>query len=165
MAAAVRRRSFDLPGGSVKTGGGEILLRTKGQAYRGADFEGILLRSRRDGTRLWLRDAAQVVDGFAETDTEGLFDGKPSVLVQVFRVGDQNALEISKTVHEFVSEKKARLSCMPTNGNSFLMARRNNRLPLIFDCETVLGRSSRDFLRIRQIELPFRCATMNADPV
>ncbi len=109
VAAAVRRRSFDLPGGSVQTGGGEILLRTKGQAYRGADFEGILLRSRRDGTQLWLRDAAQVVDGFAETDTEGLFDGKPSVLIQVFRVGDQNALEISKAVHQFVEEKKARL--------------------------------------------------------
>ena len=108
VAAAVRRRSFDLPGGSVKTEGGEILLRTKGQAYRGADFEGILLRSRRDGTQLWLRDVAQVVDGFAETDTEGLFDGKPSVLIQVFRVGDQNALEISKVVHQFV-EEKARL--------------------------------------------------------
>ena len=38
-----------------------------------------------------------------------LFAGQPSVLVQVFRVGDQNALEISKTVHEFVEEKKARL--------------------------------------------------------
>ncbi len=114
VAAAVRRRSFDLPGGSVKTGGGEILLRTKGQAYRGADFEGILLRSRRDGTQLWLRDVAPVVDGFAETDTEGLFDGKPSVLIQVFRVGDQNALEISKTVHKFVSAKKARLSRMPS---------------------------------------------------
>ena len=91
----------------MKTGGGEILLRTKGQAYRGADFEGILLRSRRDGTQLWLRDAAPVVDGFAET--EGLFDGQPSVLIQVFRVGDQNALEISKAVHQFVEEKKARM--------------------------------------------------------
>ena len=55
-----------------------------------------------------------MADGFAETDTEGLFDGMPSVLIQVFRVGDQNALEISKTVHEFVEEKKARLSCMPS---------------------------------------------------
>ena len=50
-----------------------------------------------------------MVDGFAETDTEGRFDGQPSVLVQVFRVGDQNALEISKAVHQLVEEKKARL--------------------------------------------------------
>ena len=32
VARAVRRSSLDMPGGSVKTDGGEILLRTKGQA-------------------------------------------------------------------------------------------------------------------------------------
>ena len=35
VADAVRRSSLDLPGGSVRTDGGEILLRTIGQAYRG----------------------------------------------------------------------------------------------------------------------------------
>ncbi len=37
VAAAVRRSSLDLPGGSVRTRAGEILLRTKGQAYRAAN--------------------------------------------------------------------------------------------------------------------------------
>ena len=36
VAQAVRRSSLDLPGGSIKAAGGEILLRTKGQAYRGS---------------------------------------------------------------------------------------------------------------------------------
>lgn len=36
VAAAVRSGSLDLPGGSIKTNAGEILLRTKGQAYWGA---------------------------------------------------------------------------------------------------------------------------------
>ena len=35
VAQAVRRTSLDLPGGKVSTSGGEILLRTKGQAYVG----------------------------------------------------------------------------------------------------------------------------------
>jgi len=39
VVRAVRRSSLDLPGGSVKTAGGEILIRTKGQAYRGGEFE------------------------------------------------------------------------------------------------------------------------------
>ena len=43
VAAAVRRSSLDLPGGSIKTGGGEILLRTKGQAYRGHEFDDIVV--------------------------------------------------------------------------------------------------------------------------
>ncbi len=109
VALAVRRSSLDLPGGSVKTDGGEILLRTKGQAYRGSDYEAIVLRTRSDGTRLLLSDVAEVVDGFAETDQEGRFDGMESVLIQVFRVGDQNALDVSATVHAFVEEVKGRL--------------------------------------------------------
>jgi multidrug efflux pump subunit AcrB len=109
VAQAVRRSSLDLPGGSVKTEGGEILLRSKGQAYEGDDFGNILLRTRSDGTRLYLRDVAEVVDGFAETDKEGRFDGMMSVLVQVFRTGDQNALDISATVFDFVDDLKARL--------------------------------------------------------
>src|SRR5690606_39181229 len=39
IADAIRRSSLDLPGGTIKAGGGEILVRTKGQAYRGDEFE------------------------------------------------------------------------------------------------------------------------------
>ena len=45
VASAVRRSSLDLPGGAVKTEGGEILLRTKGQAYEGEQFGDILIRT------------------------------------------------------------------------------------------------------------------------
>ncbi len=109
VARVVRRSSLDLPGGMVKTEGGEILLRTKGQAYRGEEFEEILIRTRQDGTQLFLRDVARVIDGFADTDKEGSFDGMRSVLIQVFRVGDQNALDVSRTVYEFVDQFKTRL--------------------------------------------------------
>jgi multidrug efflux pump subunit AcrB len=106
VANAVRRSSLDMPGGVVKTEGGEILLRTKGQSYRGEDFEKIVLITRPDGTRLLLQDVADVVDGFMETDQEATFDGMPSAMVQVYRVGDQNALEISARVQEYVAENK-----------------------------------------------------------
>lgn len=109
LANAIRRRSIDLPGGSVKTEGGEILLRTKGQAYEGDDFENLLLRTRSDGTQLFLKDVANVIDGFAETDKESRFDGMQSILIQVFRVGDQSALDISQSVYEFVEKMKSRL--------------------------------------------------------
>ena len=39
VADVVRRTSLDMPGGNIKTAGGEILLRTKGQAYTGREFE------------------------------------------------------------------------------------------------------------------------------
>ena len=109
VANAVRRGAVDLPGGAIRARGGEILLRTKGQAYRREEFERIVLRAAADGTRLELRDVAEVNDGFAETDQFAKFNGKPSVLVQVFRTGDQSALEISRKVKQYVADNRHRM--------------------------------------------------------
>ncbi len=109
VARSVRRSSLDLPGGSVKTRGGEILLRTKGQAYRQRDFEELVLISKTDGTYLTLGDVAHVVDGFAETDQSARFDGNPTALIQVFRVGDQSALDIAEKVKIYVAEAQSRM--------------------------------------------------------
>ncbi len=109
VVRAVRRSSLDLPGGAIKTEGGEILLRAKGQAYRGPAFENIVLRTRPDGTVLTVGDVARVVDGFADADLTGRFDLEPGVIVQVFRVGDQDALEISRNVKEYVKSAESRM--------------------------------------------------------
>jgi multidrug efflux pump subunit AcrB len=102
VALAVRRSSLDLPGGSVKTRGGEILFRTQAQAYRGHEFENILVRSAPDGSQVYVRDVATVVDGFADVDNQASFGGEPAVLVQVFRVGEQSALEISDKIEDYI---------------------------------------------------------------
>ena len=109
VAEAVRRSSLDLPGGSVRTDGGEILLRTIGQAYRGNEFEDLVVWTRPDGSRLHLRDVATVIDGFAETDQTARFDVEPTMLVSVFRTGDQSALDIADAVHTYVAAGNARM--------------------------------------------------------
>ncbi len=109
VAEAVRRSSLDLPGGSVRTEGGEILLRTLGQAYRGAEFEDLVLWTRADGTRLRLGDVATVVDGFEETDQYARFDFEPTMMVTVFRTGDQSALEIAALATAYADGARARL--------------------------------------------------------
>ncbi len=109
VADAVRRSSLDLPGGSVRTDGGEILLRTIGQAYRGDEYEDLVLWTRPDGSRLHLGDVATVVDGFAETDQQARFDYEPTVLVTVIRTGDQSSLDISAAVGRYVERARPRL--------------------------------------------------------
>ena len=109
IVSAVRRSSLDLPGGSVRTDAGEVLLRTIGQAYRGAEYEELAFWTRADGSRLHVGDVATVVDGFAETDQRARFDGDPAVMISVFRTGDQNALEVSTAVNRYVETKRAGL--------------------------------------------------------
>jgi multidrug efflux pump subunit AcrB len=109
VAQAIRRSSLDLPGGSIKTKGGEVLLRTRGMAYVGRDFEDIVLRTRPDGSRVLVGDVSKVVDEFAETDQSARFDGNPSALVQVFRVGDEDAIQVATAVKEYVTEAQRRM--------------------------------------------------------
>ena len=109
VARAVRRSSLDLPGGSVKTDGGEFLLRTKGQAYRGHEFESLVLLTRNDGSHLTLGDVATVVDGFEDTDQSSRFEGDPALVIQVFRTGEQSAIEVSDAVHAYVDEARPRM--------------------------------------------------------
>ena len=109
VAGVLRRSSLDLPGGSVKSPGGEVLLRTQGQARRGREFEEISLLTRGDGTRLELGEVATVVDGFAETDLASRFDGEPAVEVQIFRVADQDVNEIAERVKAFVAAARGRM--------------------------------------------------------
>ena len=102
VADAVRRSSLDLPGGSIRRESGEILLRTVGQAYRGAEFENLVLLARADGTRLRVGDVARVVDGFAETDQFGRLDGEPAVVLSVLRTGRQSDMAISRAVNDYL---------------------------------------------------------------
>jgi len=109
VVAAVRRGSLDRPGGSIKTSGGEVLLRTQGQAYTAPEFETIVLRSGIDGTRLLLSDVATVVDGFDEDDRYAFIDGNPTVSVRVFRVGEQRVLDLVDQVQRRLKELRAQL--------------------------------------------------------
>ncbi|MYE49994.1 MAG: hypothetical protein F4X81_00840 [Gammaproteobacteria bacterium] len=108
VAAAVRKRSIDLPGGSIKTRSDEVLLRARGQAYWGPELERLVVTTRADGTRVYLSEVARVVDGFEDTGQTLSFDGKPAALIQVARVGNQDLRHISETVRQFVGQSASR---------------------------------------------------------
>lgn len=109
VTMAVCESSLDLPGGSIKTVGGEFLLRVQAQAYRSEEFGKIPLRTLPDGSRLLLSDVATVVDGFEDVVKFARFNEQPAVIVQVFRVGNQSAFEISSAVHKYSAAATERL--------------------------------------------------------
>lgn len=107
VTRAVRDSSLDTPAGSVKTSGGEILIRTKGQKYYGPEFEKIVVLARNDGTIVRLSDIAVVKDDFEDVDLYSKFNGKRSAFVQVSRIGEQDALDVAGTVKEYVEQKRS----------------------------------------------------------
>lgn len=129
---AVRQSSVDLPGGAIKSDNGNILLRTKGQAYTGWEFAQIVLLTRADGSRLTLGDIATIDDGFVEDPQYAMFDNQPAVNVRVKAVGDQNALEISKEVNQYLEKNKkdfpAHIRADAWGDSSFYLADRLNMM-------------------------------------
>ncbi len=109
VSGAVRRASLDLPGGVLKTQAGDVRLRTFGQARSEEEFARLPLLTRSDGMRLAVGDVARIEDGFEESERSLRFDGEPALLVRVYRVGSQSALEISEAVKTWVAEAEARL--------------------------------------------------------
>jgi len=68
VAARIRAAALDLPGGRVKTSGGEILVRTTERRYLGREYEDLPIITGNDGTVVTLGEIARVRDTFEETD-------------------------------------------------------------------------------------------------
>ena len=109
ISQAIRNSSVDMPGGAIKTSGGDILLRTEGQVYTGQEFAELVLRTFPDGTRLILGDIANIQDGFAETDGYARYMGQPAASMRVMAIGQQNELKTAAEVKEYVAGKQETL--------------------------------------------------------
>ncbi len=108
VSAAVRASSIDLPGGSVKTDAGEILIRTEQRRYNAEEFGAITVVTREDGSRVKLREIANIIDGFEDADLTNRFDNRPAMLINVFRVGNQDTLKVANVTKQFIREEVPR---------------------------------------------------------
>lgn len=109
VANWIRGSSLDLPAGSIKTAGGEILIRTKGRRYLAGDYRDVAVITRPDGTTVTLGQIAQVKEGLEDVDITALFQGKPAATVNVYSVADQNALTVADAVKRHIEQLRPTL--------------------------------------------------------
>ena len=109
VSAAIRESSIDLPGGRIRSDGGDILLRTKGQVYTGEEFGDLVLRTYPDGSRLLLSDVANIDDGFVESKSWGRFNGKPSLDMEILAAQAENEIETADRVKEYIKKRSSTL--------------------------------------------------------
>jgi len=109
VARIVAAGSMELPGGSVKTEQGEVLVRVADRALTTRDFEDIPLRSTPGGASLRLGDVATIIDGYADTDQANYYNGKRAVRLVAYRVGDETPASVSEAVGTYVEELRAEM--------------------------------------------------------
>ena len=103
VAQRIGRTSVELPGGAVKTSGGDILVRVKERKDYGHEFGQIPIITTNDGTQVLLEDLGDIRDGFEETDNAATFNGKPAVMIEVYRIGDQTPVSVSDAAKRTVA--------------------------------------------------------------
>lgn len=96
VATRLRRASIELPGGGIKTEGGEILVRMKERRDYGRQFARTPIISAPDGSEVLLEDIAVIKDAFEEVDRYGLYNDKPSIGLMVYSIGEQTPVEIAE---------------------------------------------------------------------
>ena len=98
----LKATALDLPGGSLATEQGDILIQTLGQIESADDFASIILQANEDGGRILLSDIATIHDGFRDEGTMAQLDGQRAVSLDVYRVGDQNIIEVAEVINKYV---------------------------------------------------------------
>ncbi|WP_104202288.1 efflux RND transporter permease subunit [Billgrantia saliphila] len=109
LAGRIADEALDLAGGRLATGEGEWLIRYQGRRDEAREFADLPLVGTADGGQLRLGDIARVVDGFAETDSEVLYNGAPGLSLEVYQTGNQTPIGISDAVHAQLERLRAQL--------------------------------------------------------
>lgn len=98
VADRVGRSALELPGGSIKTSQGEILVRVKDRRELGEEFAKLPIITTASGSVVRLEDLGTITDGFADTDISARYNNQPAVLIDIYRVGDQTPNSVSRAV-------------------------------------------------------------------
>ena len=104
VAMAIRRGSADIPGGAVRSDGGELRVSTEAEAVTGEDFARIPLIAAPGGGVVTVGDVAMVTDGFADVERAARMNGEPAALLEVMLASGARLLETAQAVHAEVRE-------------------------------------------------------------
>ena len=106
VTAAVRRGSQNLAGGTIRTQGEEIRLRTLGRKYWGDEFSKIVVLTGPRGELVTLDKVANVKDTFTEDRVMATMNGEPAVMLICYKTPREDSIAISEAVNRYVAKKK-----------------------------------------------------------
>lgn len=106
IADRVRAEMQELPGGTVKSSTTNIAIRTLGAEERSEQVRRIVVKAGADGQVVRLGEVAEITEGFVDVDKRSRLNGVPAYSLTVFKVGNQDAVEIAEMVKAYVAGAK-----------------------------------------------------------
>jgi multidrug efflux pump subunit AcrB len=105
VTEAVRRSNLNLAGGTIRTQGEEIRVRTVGRKYTGEELAQIVVMAKPTGEVITLDRLATINDGFSEDPFAATINGEPALIIIIYKSQEDDALTISHAVNRYVSQK------------------------------------------------------------
>jgi len=105
VGMALMASNLNLPGGHLKAGTLDFLIRIPGE-FKSVDEVAGTVVGNRGGVPIFLRDIARVEDSFAEVDTESKLNGQRSVIMIIQKQSGTNSVLVSNKIREKLDDIK-----------------------------------------------------------
>jgi len=102
IAEAIAVENLNVPAGSLKDSRQELLVRTPGDFATVKDIGDVIVTQR--GAPVYVRDVAEIVDGFRERESITRLNGGESVVVSVRKQSGSNSAAVAAGVKEALDE-------------------------------------------------------------
>ena len=107
---ALAFKNLNMPGGKLRSGRSEFLLRTVGEIDAAEDLRQVILRQTPAGHRVAVNDVAQVNETFeSDMGTISRMDGRPSITLSISKKTAGNSLKIIEAIKRIVRETSDRV--------------------------------------------------------
>jgi hydrophobic/amphiphilic exporter-1 (mainly G- bacteria), HAE1 family len=108
VALRLRAENVNLSGGRLEEGTRQFLVRTINEFETVAQIAGVIIESR-NGAPIYLRDIAEVREGWREREAITRVNGEEMVELAIYREGDANIVAVARAVEQRLSRLRAEL--------------------------------------------------------
>ena len=131
IAQAVAKSNIIITGGQVKTDAEEFLIRANNKFYYADELSNIEVRGLPDGTKIYLKDVAEVRDRFSETPNRTFIDNNISVNISVNSTNSEDVISSAEAVRNYIEKfniENTNINIQILNDQSVVLTERNKLL-------------------------------------
>jgi len=107
IVGALSAQNVNIPGGSIKSGRSEYLLRTLGQFQNAEEIKNVIIHSYPSGNQLRIKDVARVSDTYEDAETIARLNGRQAITLSISRKTGGNIITIVDNIKELLEKYKA----------------------------------------------------------